>query len=81
MTTRELDAQTKARVEARKLLDEAWERAQKAYKEAKEQADKVHKEAKKIAVDKQAKQEADKAHKEALGQVEKDYKEAMTKSH
>ncbi|MFC2068415.1 hypothetical protein ACFLTP_05360 [Chloroflexota bacterium] len=71
MATQEIDAQTKARVEARKLLDEAWERSQKAYKEVKNQADIVYKKAKKLAVDKQAKQELDRTHKETLEQAKK----------
>jgi len=57
--------------EARKLLDDAWERAKKAYKVAKEQADIVYKEAKKMAVDKEAKKAVDEAHKEAVKQAEK----------
>ena len=31
MSTRELDTQTKARAEARKILDEAWERAHQRF--------------------------------------------------
>jgi hypothetical protein len=57
--------------EARRLLDEAWDRAKKVYKEAKEQADVVYKEAKKIAVDKEAKKRADEAHKEAVKEAGK----------
>ena len=63
--------QAEASIEARKLLDEAWDRANKAYKEAKKQADIVHKEAKKMAVDKEAKKAVDQAHKEAKKQAEK----------
>jgi len=48
-----LDAQRKARAEAKKVSDEAWTRAHQAYKEAKKQADVVHKKARKIAVDKE----------------------------
>jgi len=57
--------------EARKLLDEAWDRAKKVYKEAKEQVDIVYKEAKKLAVDKEAKKAADEAHKEAVKEAQK----------
>jgi hypothetical protein len=52
--------------EARKLLDEAWDRATKAYKETKEQIDAVHKEARKFAVDREASKRADDARNEAL---------------
>jgi len=57
--------------EARRLLDDAWARANKAYKEAKEQADIVYEEVKKVAADKEAKQRADDAHKEALKEAKK----------
>jgi len=57
--------------EARRLLDEAWDRAKKVYKDAKEQADIVYKEAKKLAVDKEAKKRADEAHKEAVKEAGK----------
>ena len=53
-------------IEARKVLDDAWDRAKKVYKEAKEQADIVYNEAKKLAVDKETKKRADEAHKEAI---------------
>ena len=66
-----LDAQYKSRAEAKKVSDEAWERAYKAYKEAKKQADIVHKEASKIAVDKQAKKVLDETHKNAIEQAKK----------
>lgn len=42
-----LDAQTKGHVEAKKVCDVTWARAEQAYKEAKELADIVHKEVKK----------------------------------
>jgi len=58
-------------IEARALLDDAWDRAKKVYKEAKEQADTVHKQAKKAAVDNEGKQRADEAHKEALEDAKK----------
>jgi hypothetical protein len=69
--TRALDAQTKGHVEANKVCDEAWARADKAYKEAKKQVDIVYKEASKIAVDMQAKKVADEAHKNAIEQAKK----------
>jgi hypothetical protein len=57
--------------EAKKLMDDAGERARKAFKEAKKQADIVREEAKKLAVDKQAKEEVEKAYKEAVKTAEK----------
>ena len=57
--------------EAKKLLDEAWQRSAKVYKEAKEQADIIHEAAKKLAVDKEARQRADEAHDEALKEAKK----------
>ena len=71
MSTREMDAQVKAKNEAQELLKNAREHADQVYKEAKKQADIVYKGAKKIAADKHAKKAADKAHKEALEQVKK----------
>ena len=72
MTTGKSAAQqAEASNEARKLLDDAWDRAKKVYKEAKEQADIVYNEAKKLAVDKEAKKRADEAHKEAVKEAEK----------
>ena len=71
METERLDALSKAQAEAKRICDDAWNRAGEVYKEAKKQADIVHKEAKKIAVDKQAKKVADEAHKEALEQAKK----------
>ena len=52
--------------EARRILDDAWDRSTKVYKEAKKQADIVYNEAKKLAVDKETKKRADEAHKEAI---------------
>ena len=69
--TQALNAQTKGRDEARRILDESWPRANQAYKEAKKQADIVYKEVRKQIIDKEAKQQADKAHKEALKQAKK----------
>jgi colicin import membrane protein len=66
-----LDAQGKGQAEAKKVADEAWDRAYKAYKEGKKQGDIVYKEAKKMAVDKQAKKEAGEAHKKAIEQAKK----------
>jgi hypothetical protein len=66
-----LDAQTKGRVEAQKVSDETWTRADRAYKEAKKQAHIVHKKARKIAVDKQAKKEANEAYKKTIEQAKK----------
>jgi vacuolar-type H+-ATPase subunit H len=57
--------------EAKKLLDEAWERAGKVYKEAKEQAELVYEDAKKLAVDKGARKRADEAYEEALKEAKK----------
>ena len=57
--------------EARKLLDEAWDRSAKVYKEAKEQADTVYEAAKKIAVDKDGRKRADEAHEEALKEAKR----------
>lgn len=57
--------------EIRKVLDEAYRRADMACKETKKQADIVYEEARKLAVDKLAKEKADKAHKEAVKQSEK----------
>jgi hypothetical protein len=65
------DQKAKTFIEARKLLDDAWARANKVYKEAKEQADIVHNEAKKLAVDKEVKKRADEAHKEAIKEAGK----------
>ena len=69
MTTQ--DAQTKARLEIRRIFEETSDRARKAYEEVRKQADIVHNEAKKIATDKVAKKAADEAHKEALNQAKK----------
>jgi hypothetical protein len=66
-----LDAQTKGRVEAKKVSDETWKRADQAYKEAKKQAHMVHKKARKIALDKQAKKEANEAYKKTIEQAKK----------
>jgi bacterioferritin (cytochrome b1) len=66
-----LDAQTKGRVEAKKVSDETWKRADQAYKEAKKQAHIVHKKARKIALDKQAKKEANEAYKKTIEQAKK----------
>jgi hypothetical protein len=66
-----LDAQTKGQVEARKVCDDTWARADQVYKESKKQADIVHDAARKIAVDKQAKKVADEAHKNAIEQAKK----------
>jgi hypothetical protein len=74
-----LDAQTKGRVEAKKVSDETWTRAYQAYKEAKKQAHIVHKKARKIALDKQAKKEAKEAYKKAIEQAEKVRDEATRK--
>lgn len=52
--------------EARKLLDEAWERSAEVYKEAKAQANIVYLAARELAVDKEGKKRADEAHEEAL---------------
>ena len=80
METERLDALSKAQAEAKRVCDEAWDRAGEAYKEAKKQADIVHKEAKSIAADKQAKKAADTAHKESMEQAKKDFEEADTES-
>ncbi len=80
MATDKLHTQIDTKAEARKVLDEAYDRGNKANKEAKKQADIVYKEAKRLAVDKEAKEKVDKAHKEAFKQAEKDYNEAITKS-
>ena len=74
-----LDAQSKGQAEARKVCDEAWERANQAYKEAKTQADIVYKETKKRAADKEAKKIADKAHKNAIVQAKQFRDEATSK--
>jgi len=66
-----LDAKTKGRVEAKKVSDETWIRADRAYKEAKKQAHIVHKKARKIALNKQAKKEANEAYKKAIEQAKK----------
>jgi hypothetical protein len=66
-----LDAQTKGRVEAKKVSDETWTRAYQAYKEAKKQAHIVYKKARKIALDKQAKKEANEAYKKTIEQAKK----------
>ena len=50
MSTQELDAQAKARVDARKVLDEAVDRAQKVYREAQKQADIVRNKARKMTM-------------------------------
>jgi uncharacterized protein YdbL (DUF1318 family) len=71
MTTREQDAQTKARVEIRKIFEETSDRARKAYEETKKQADIVYKEARKIATDKLAKKAADEAYKKTLNEAKK----------
>jgi vacuolar-type H+-ATPase subunit H len=57
--------------EARKLLDEAWDRAMKVHKEAKKQADIVYEEARKLAVDEEGRKRAEEAHTEALKQAKK----------
>jgi len=57
--------------EAKKVLDEAWDRATKVYKEAKLQADIVYEEARKAAVDDEARKRADAAHEEALKEARK----------
>ncbi|MFC2009232.1 hypothetical protein ACFLUT_04175 [Chloroflexota bacterium] len=57
--------------EAKKLLDEAWDRSGKVYKEAKQQADIVYEEAKRLAVDAEARKRADEAHEEALKEAKK----------
>jgi len=57
--------------EAKKLLDDAWDRATKVYKEAKKQADIVYEEAMKAAVDDAARKRADAAHDEALKEARK----------
>jgi len=57
--------------EARKLLDEAWDRSAKVYNEAKAQADAVYEAAKKVAVDKDARKRADEAHEEALKEAKR----------
>ena len=57
--------------EAKKLLDDSWDRATKAYKEAKKQADTVYEEARKAAVDEEARKRADAAHEEALKEARK----------
>jgi hypothetical protein len=66
-----LDTKEKGHTGAKKVSDEAWERAYKAYKEGKKQANIVYKEAKKIVVDRQAKKEAGKAYKKAIEQAKK----------
>jgi len=72
METQEAGAQNaQTHEEARKLRDEAWDRATKVYKEAKGQADIVYDDAKKAAVDKEARKRADEAHKEAIEEAKK----------
>jgi hypothetical protein len=71
MEIESLDAQKKAQAEARKIVDEATERANQAFIEAKRQADIVYEKAKKLAVDKQAKKKVDEAHKKAVEQAKK----------
>ncbi len=57
---------TKTYIEAKQLLDDAWQRALKLHKEAKQEADAVYAEAKKAAPDKEARKRVDQAHDEAL---------------
>ncbi|MBN1856582.1 MAG: hypothetical protein JW846_06505 [Dehalococcoidia bacterium] len=63
--------------EARKVLDEAWERSTKAYKVAKAEADAVYEQAKKVAPDKDARKRADEAHKAAI-EAAKKVRDAIT---
>jgi hypothetical protein len=78
MTTEKPDSRVEIKAKAKKVLDEAWDRAQKVYEVAKKQADIVYKEAKKLAVDKQAKEEVDKTYQEAIKQAEK-VRDAITR--
>ncbi|TFH33853.1 MAG: hypothetical protein E4G93_06260 [Dehalococcoidia bacterium] len=72
------DQKAQTHEEARKVLDDAWVRADKVYKEAKKQADIVHEEVRKLAVDEESRKRADEAHAEALTQAKK-AKDAITK--
>ena len=71
MATEKPERRVETKAEAKKVLDEAWDRAQQAYEVAKKQADIVYKAIEKHTVDKQAKEEAHKAYKEAVKQAEK----------
>jgi len=53
-------------IEAKQLLDDAWQRATKLHKQAKQEADAVYAQAKKAAPDKDARKRVDEAHDEAL---------------
>lgn len=68
---------TQTHEEARKLLDDAWERSGQVYREAKAQADAVYESAKKLAGDKESMQRADEAHAKALKEA-KALRDAIT---
>jgi tetratricopeptide (TPR) repeat protein len=68
--TRELKDRRMKEIAARKLCDDASERAKIAYLEIKKQAKVVYENALNLAVDNQAKKEATKAYEEAIKQAE-----------
>jgi hypothetical protein len=70
MATEALYDRRKLQDAARKICDEASERAKKVYIEAKKQADIVYEKAQKLVVDDQTRKEAAKAYEEAVKQAE-----------
>ena len=70
MAKKEINDRRSREAEARKLCDEASERAKMAYLGAKKQAELVYERAMKLAIDDQTKKEATKAYEEAVKKAE-----------